>query len=519
MKRNQRKLGVVLSYISMGVGAIVSFLFTPIMLRLLGQSEYGLYNLVSSIVSYLSLFNLGFGSAYIKYYSKYKVDNKEDNVAKLNGMFLTVYSILGIIALVAGIFLASNTGIVLGKEFTSSEVSTATILMFIMVVNLALSFPFTVFNSYITANEQFIFQKVLQIIKLLIGPFVMLPVLLMGYGSIGIVIVTTLLTIVIEIINLNFCFKKINMKFLFKNFDFDLMKEMAIYSSYIFINMIVDQVNWNIDKYIIGRYKGSIPVAVYGIAAQINSYYMMFSTSISNVFTPLVHKEVAKENNSEEITGLFTKVGRIQFIVLSLICSAFIFFGRVFVCKWAGVDYAEAYIIAIILIVPVTVPLIQNLGIEIQRAKNLHKFRSWLYLTVAILNLFISIPLTKSYGAVGAAIGTSIAILIGNVLIMNLYYYYRVDINMKYFWKNIFSFIPSLIVPVLFGTTIIKRINLYSIKNFVLFGILYVLIFTASMWFLGMNQYEKGLIINLLNKYKGKHNKQKAYKKREKYDR
>ena len=88
MKINQLKAGAILSYVSMGLGYIISIIYTPIMLRLLGQSQYGLYNLVSSVVSYLGLLSFGFGSAYMRYYSRYKVNNDEENIAKLNGMFI-----------------------------------------------------------------------------------------------------------------------------------------------------------------------------------------------------------------------------------------------------------------------------------------------------------------------------------------------------------------------------------------------------------------------------------------------
>ena len=142
--------------------------------------------------------------------------------------------------------------------------------------------------------------------------------------------------------------------------------------------MIVDQINWNLDKFIIGRFWGTITVAIYGVASQINTLYMSFSTSISSVFAPRVNKMVAADSSDKELTNLFTRIGRTQFIVLSLIGTGFIFFGRPFINMWAGADYDEAYIITLILIIPVTIPLIQNIGIEIQRAKNMHKFRSQL---------------------------------------------------------------------------------------------------------------------------------------------
>lgn len=109
MRINQLKAGVVLSYTSMFLGYAISILFTPIMLRLLGQSEYGLYNLVSSVVSYLGLLSFGFGSAYVRFYSRYRVRDQQEEIAKLNGMFLLVFSVIGVVALLASSVMAANT--------------------------------------------------------------------------------------------------------------------------------------------------------------------------------------------------------------------------------------------------------------------------------------------------------------------------------------------------------------------------------------------------------------------------
>mgnify|MGYP000962088374 CR=1 FL=1 len=494
MKINQLKAGALLSYVSMGIGYIISILYTPIMLRLLGQSEYGLYNLVSSVVSYLGLLSFGFGSAYMRYYSRYKVNNDEKNIAKLNGMFLVIFSIIGFIAILAGVVLVFNTELIFGNKLTANELSTAKILMAIMIFNIALSFPASIFNSYITANEKYVFQKLLQMIKTLVNPMIMLPVLLMGYRSIGMVVVTTILTIAVEISNIIFCFRKLKMEFIFSKFDFKLMKEMAIFSFYIFINAIIDQINWSVDKFIIGRFRGTVAVAVYGLASQLNTYYLSLSTSISNVFIPRVNRMVAVNNDNKELTNLFTRIGRIQFILLSLICSGLIFFGRPFINMWAGSDYDDAYPIVLLLIIPVTIPLIQNIGIEIQKAKNMHKFRSWIYLFMAIGNVCLSIPLTKLYGGIGAAFGTAISLLIGNGLIMNLYYHKRIGLDIKYFWSEIMRFIPSLLVPIIVGTLMVLFMDMNKFIVFLICGIFYVIIFCISMWFLGMNQYEKNLV-------------------------
>lgn len=494
MKVNQLKAGAVLSYISMGLGYIVSIIYTPLMLRLLGQSEYGLYNLVASVVAYLGVLNFGFGSAYMRYYSRYKVQEDKGKIATLNGMFLTIFAIIGLIAVIAGTILALNTELIFGSELTSIELSRAKILMMIMVINLAISFPNIVFTSHITANEKFIFQKLVQMIKTVVNPFVVLPVLLMGYGSVGMVVATTVLNITIEIINATYCIRKLKMKFSFSKFDFKLMKEMTVFSSFIFINLVIDQINWNIDKFVLGRFHGTILVAVYGLAAQLNMYYISIASTVSSVFIPRVHRLVASSDNNVGLTELFTRIGRVQFIILSLISTGLVFFGRPFINMWAGSNYDGSYPIVLLLIIPVTIPLIQNIGIEIQRAKNMHQFRSWVYFFIALANLIMTIPLAKMYGGVGAAIGTATSLLIGNGLIMNWYYHARVGLDMKYFWKQILSFIPALILPTLVGILINSFFNLYNVFNFLGFGTIYVIIFFFSVWFIGMNQYEKDLI-------------------------
>ncbi len=161
---------------------------------------------------------------------------------------------------------------------------------------------------------------------------------------------------------------------------------------------------------------------------------------------------------------------------------------------WAGKNYDDSYPIVLLLIIPVTIPLIQNIGIEIQRAKNMHKFRSWVYFFIALGNLGLTIPLAKRYGGIGAAIGTASALIIGNGFIMNWYNHVKVGLDMKFFWKQILRFVPALIAPVLAGILINSIFNLYNIFYFLGFGIIYVIIFCGSIWFVGMNQYEKDLI-------------------------
>ena len=504
MKINELKAGAILSYIQLILGNIISIIYTPIMLRLLGQNEYGLYNLSSSTISYLGLLSFGFGSAYIRYYSKYKAKKDEESISKLNGTFLIVYSVIAVVALVAGIVLISNIDLIFKNGLTQNEIYQSRILMSFMVFNLVISFPMSVFISNIIANEKFFFQKLVGSINTVINPFIMLPVLLMGYKSVGMVVATTILGLFNSGLNIWYCFKKIGIKFSFGKFDFGLMKEISIFSSYIFLNMIVDQINWNIDRFLLGMYKGTGAVAIYGIGSQFNTYYMSFSTSVSNVFIPRINRMVNESNDNSTLTEIFTKVGRIQFIILSFILSVFVFFGKYFIDDiFAGAGYELSYPVALLLMFPMTVPLIQNLGIEIQKAKNMHKFRSIIYFLIAIENLFISIHLCKYYGVIGCAIGTSVTMVLGNIILMNWYYHKKIGLDIIYFWKNIAAFIPGLVIPIISGI-IMTFIGINSIGRFLVMGIIYVIVFLISIYKLSMNEYEKQLFRGPLLKVKSK---------------
>src|SRR5699024_3668865 len=427
------------------------------------------------------------------------INEDHKKIAILNSMFLTIFSLLGVLVIIAGVVLALNVDVIFGTTLTIQELQTARILILILVVNLSVSFPAIVFNTYLQANEQFIFQNIFLILAQLTTPLINLPILLAGYGSVGMVIGMVTINIILEVFIFIYCILKMKMHFLFKDFDRHLMIEMTIFSSYIFVNMVVEQINNNVDKTILGRFQGTVPVAIYSIGSNLNIYYQQLSLTIAKVFTPRVHRMVAEEINDFELTQLFTRVGRIQFILMSLVLTGFIFFGRPFIGIWAGIDYYQSFPVALLLMGASFVPAIQNIGIEIQQAKNMHQFQSWVYLTIASGNVLLSIPLAQKYGAVGAAFGTTLAISIGNGVIINWYYHKKIGLNITYFWQEISKFIPALLPAIVYGFLVNQFVDLYQAHYLIFSVFIYVLIFMIPLWLVGMNDYEKHLVKNPFN--------------------
>ncbi len=504
---NELKIGIIISYFSTGVNIIVQLIYTPIMIRLLGQSEYGIYTLVGSIVSYLSLFSLGFTGAYLRFYSRFSSQDDEKGVARLNGMFLTLFSLMSLAAIVCGMILVQFPTQIFGSKLTASELKTAQILMAILVFNIALTFPCSLMDSIVSAHEKFLFQRLLSLAGIVANPFVCLPLLLLGYGSVAVVSVTTAITVAKLLCNLWYCRKKLHVKFYFHGFKFSLLSEIGAFSFFLFLNMIIDQINWNVDKLILGHAGGSDSVAVYGVASQLNSMVMTFSTTISSVFAPRINRIAATQGKSaaNSFTALFIKVGRIQFLVLGLIASGLVVFGRYFILNiYAGAGYAQAYPAALLLILPALIPLCQNLGLEIQRSVNKHQFRSIIYAFMAVINVVISIPLAQRFGPVGAAMGTAFSLLVANGLIMNIYYQKVIGMDIVAFWKSIFSCAKGLLIPAVFGAVIMNFVTFNGLVQYFGLILIYTLVYCGSMWCFGMNQDEKNLVIDPLKKVVGR---------------
>lgn len=501
---NQRKIGAIISYITIIISTAISLLYTPFMLKSLGQSEYGLFSLVNSVVAYFTIMDFGFGNAIIRFSAKFIANDDEKSESELLGMFFIIYSILAAIILLLGIVLAFNSNLIFSRSFTDEELRITKVLLLIATLNISLSFFFKIYNASIQAHQRFAFSKLTSLFKSILNPLLMVIILKFGYKSIGMIIGITILNLIFSLVEFVY-FKlvlKIKITPTLKNKL--LLKEIVIYSFFIFLNLIVDKINWSTDQLILGIIVGTVGVSIYSVASNINSYYLTFSTAISGVFLPETTTMVAKEAPDEDFSNLFIKVGRIQYLILALILSGYIIYGRYFLNLWVGEEYKDAFWVGLFLIVPITIPLTQNIGITILQAKNLHKFRSLVYAGIAIVNVIISIPLTIYYGPIGSAIGTAISIIIGNIIIMNIYYYKKLHFDIISYWFNILKISLVLIIPILSSFIIIKYIPIHSWMTLGINIICYSVIYIISMWLIGMSTYEKDLIRKPINKLANK---------------
>ena len=496
--KSELKIGSILSVLSIILNSLISIFYTPMYMRYLGTTDYGINSLVQSIMGYIGMLNLGLGSAMVRYTVRYRTEGKIEEEKSLNGMFLVIFSIIMLISIFIGTYIYYALPNMFAEKFTLEELIKTKKVFVITMIGTAVSFPVSVFSTNISSRERFLYQKVLGLLKMIITPVAGAVLMINGFGIVAVVSVTIILGLITNVFDIVYAFK-IGMRLKFKNFDFEILKDISKYSFYIFLNIIIDRVYWGTDRIIIGKFIGPLAVGIYSIASVFNNIYMSLSTAISGVLFPRINKLVVEEKY-DHLSDMFIRIGRIQYILLGLISSGFIVFGNEFIYFWLGKGYTEVYKIALWIMIPLTIPLIQNTGIAIMQARNQHQFRSVVYFFIAILNIVVSILLVKNYGAIGCAIATGISFTLGNIIIINIYYWKKVDIDIPLFWVNIFKMSIPVVITMTIGHVLNHFINEYRIITFILKGSMYVVIYTILMWLKGMNKEEKIEILNPIRK-------------------
>lgn len=495
MAKNQLRIGAIMSYLNMALGTLIPMFYTPLMLELLGQSEYGLYKLSSTVTSYLSLISFGVGSAVVRYLVKYKTEGDREGEQRIFGLFNIIFTIISVIALVAGIVISICVPFVYSSSLSSEELVKMQILVFILALNTAVSFSTTAYSGVVTCHERFIFLQLINVISTVITPVANIIALLLGFESIGMTVVSLLLSIITRIVYTVYVRASVKIKPVYKKMPTYLIKELLVFSFWIFVGQLVNQLYASTDTMIIGAVPAlaTVGVAVYNIGAVFNHMMLSFTSGISNVLTPKVNTAVFSGGNSEELTDLLIRFGRLQSYIVAIVCSGFIVFGQDFIALWAGEGYADAYWVALFTMIPSCIPLMQSVALNIIVAQNKHRFRALVFLAVAVVNVVGTMIAVNYWGIIGAALVSGIAYLIGPCFIMNWYYWKRIKLNIPRFWKSVAKI---FVAPVILGV-IFSVINIFvDFNNWALIFVgiaVYTVLFAIISWLFAMNDYEKDI--------------------------
>lgn len=498
MASGERKKGIALGYLNIVVTTVVNLLYTPLLIRMLGQGDYGVFQMTNSVVQALAVLTMGFDFAYVKFYSVRDARHEESEIRKLNGMYLIIFVCVAAVAVLCGCVLLANVNFLFSKGLNVHERNLAKTLIGIMVYSVAISFPGTVFDSYIMVHERFAFQQSRQLVTSIMVPVLAVLALFLGFGAIGVAAAKAVMSTILLLLNIEYATRKLNMRFSFSSFDTSLFKSLAVFSFWIFLNQLFDMVNNYAPNFLLGALSSAKAVAIFAVALQIRNLFTPLSLVLMNVFVPKINRAVATTNDDGELTKLMTRVGRYQMIMFCFLYGGFVVVGQFFIELWAGSGFEDAYPMILIMTLPLIFDLTQNTGMAIQRARNKQKVRSLIYVVTSLIDIVISFVYIPRYGYWAATVGYVISLLLSTGLFMNWYFHCRLGLNMKYFWSNM---VPTLLTSTLVLSlcmllTVVIPVD--SLSRFFLIGCLYTFLYLFSSWFFVLSDSERQSVKHVL---------------------
>ena len=487
---SKRKIGVILAYLLMILEAASAIFVTPIVLSSLGQNNYGIYKLVVSINAYLMLFDLGVGNAVVRFVAKYRFDNDIESGRKFMGVVSIFYGIISLLAIITGFTITIIFPFAFSKGLSNSEILLSQQLLFFTTITSAITLGTSGFSNAIVAFEKFGVSKIPSIIEIIIRTALIVLSLKLGFGSVGLVVVNLVTTFVCRLFYVLYTVFVLKYYPVFKKIQSPFVKEIFLYSGLITLQMLATQINQSVDQVLIGSMvsNSSRLLGIYGVSTQITQYFMTIGSAITGILMPGIVGFVRTNKDSVEIQKEMTRISKIVSFPLFAIFAGFVVFGKEFIILWAGNEYSNSYIIAIILMAPQLIILSQSVGTQLLWAVNKHKMVSYIKIGIVIVNIGLTALLIQINPLIGAAIGTFVSLLIGDIVLN--WFIFKKELGIKPVNYILNSFIVQLmccllLVPLFLGVDSFLHNFKYNIVMFVVkltvFTICYVVIAFPSL--------------------------------------
>ena len=295
----EHKFGAILSYANLALTNITGLLLTPFIIKMLGDSEYGLYTLIGAFVGYLSVLDLGLNNTIVRFVAQYRVQNDSKAQENFLAISLIIYTFIGLLITFFGILFYFNVEVLFKNSLSYGELSKAKTMLLILIFNIAITLPGGAFTGICSGYEKFIFPRLLTIIKVVVRSIAVVLILKKDADAIGIVVLDTIVNLLFIIVTIYYTFFKLKVSIKLHKWEFYYVKEIFQYSFWIFIFALVYQFQWRTGQVILGTTTNTITVAVFGIGVMLGIYYTTFGNVVNGLILPKAIQSVYNNASAE----------------------------------------------------------------------------------------------------------------------------------------------------------------------------------------------------------------------------
>lgn len=497
-KGSSIKTGAIISYISVFFSIVITLFYTPWMIRQIGVSDYGLYNLVIAFISYFVM-DFGLSGTVTRFISKYIAEGRYEKISNLMGLVTKIYLVIDIVIFII-LFICYFFLSGIFKGLTPEELETLKLLYIIAGIFSVLSFVLQPMNGALMAFEYFVESKVLDMFQRVGLVLLIVIALLLNGGVVSLVFITGLVGFTVALLRYIVFAKKSKTTVNWKYFDANELKSVAGFSGWLFLMTLALRLRLTIMPAILGALSNTTEISIFALAISVEGIIWTFSTALNGLFLPRVSR-MEHNGDSEALTSLMAKVGRIQLLVFSPIFWGFVVFGSSFLHLWVGDGFEKSYYVIICLIGANLVLFTQQIAQDLVYAENKVKGMAIISLLTSIISLLGGLLLAGYYGAVGCGISFLVAMFI-YVLWLNFFYKKQLSINLKRFFKEChLKIMPLTIVVGVLSFFIWRHLALDSWHSLIIGVGVFLFLYSILVYVAVLDDSEKVMIkSNLINK-------------------
>lgn len=467
------------------INTLVGFFLAPFILHKLGDSAYGLYYLILTIVGYYSLLDLGIGSSVIQFVAQFNATGDSESLYGVVNTTLFAYSILGLVVLG---FTFVGYAIVDSLFHISPEfLQTAKLLFLITGSGVAFYFPFSIFYGIINGLQRFYITALVAACFGVLRAALVVIFLDRGYGLLTLALISVgaysvcnnLVCVVVapRLIRLRWGWRYVSRHFFRLIFN---------YSSTSFVISMANLLRGRADNVVIGVFRSTDAITYYSIGQKLVEYTNRITGSVASNFNALA-SHFNSTQNEEGLRKLYIQGNRFCSFALMPVAVGLLILGKQLISVWMGPRYvASSYAILVILLVPNALYGIQSAASRILYGMNRHKWLAKVMIAEGAANLVLSVVLVRRMGIYGVAWGTAIPMAFTAVILMPVYLCRVVKTPLIHFLRQAYTVPVAITCPMAVILLILSRFVtrptwLALIGQAVAGGIVYAALF--SWWF------------------------------------
>lgn len=498
----KRSIGILLSYGYTFLNMACSLAMSSFLLRGLGDTEYGLYQTISAFASYLVMLEVGTGTVISRNVALCRGRGENEKIKNNTSTIWYVTVFLSFIILLASIVFAMNIGNIYAKTMTPDQVVYGQKIFAVITGYLIVSFLTNNLNGFLLGMEEYTFASIIKIFKLLVRTISLVIIISFHSYAIWIALIDLIVSLAVFIVTYIFCRRRHDIKLKLKYFDKEILRECLPLCLALLLQAVINQANNSVDKFVIGIQMSLESVALYSVVQYIYSLIATIGTIPISIYMPQIAKDVASGKAGKELTKTLVPACRLVALICGTLFFGFIAVGKQFVGIFYGTSRQDAWLYALISCSPMVVNMTNGVIVNILDVLNKRLIRSLALMGTTVMNIILTVLLIQDYGILGAVIGTAASLILGNIIIMNIYYSRSIKLNVIWLFGQAYKgILLSQIIASVLGFIAASFIeNIYL--SFLVGGCLYVVILAILLLIWGFNQGEKQKVFSILKKAK-----------------